>query len=41
MADRKPTRTDGDERTTLGALLRYCRESFVRKLDDLDGATGR
>jgi hypothetical protein len=33
MADQKPTRTDADERATLHALLQYCRDSFVRKLD--------
>ena len=38
MADQKPPRTDADERTTLHALLQYCRESFVRKLDGLDDA---
>jgi len=41
MADHKPTRTDGDERATLHALLQYCRESFVRKLDDVDDAAAR
>jgi hypothetical protein len=41
MPDRKPTRTAGDERTTLHALLQYCRDSFVRKLDGVDDATAR
>jgi hypothetical protein len=41
MADQKPTRTDGDERATLQALLQYCRESFVRKLDGIGDADAR
>jgi len=41
MPDRKPTRTNDDERTTLHALLQYCRVSFVRKLDGVDDATAR
>jgi len=41
MADRKPTRTDADERETLHALLQYCRDSFVRKLDGLDDEQAR
>jgi hypothetical protein len=41
MADQKPTRTAGDERVTLHALLQYCRDSFLRKLDGVDDATAR
>jgi len=41
MADQKPTRTDADERATLHALLQYCRDSFVRKLDGLDDEAAR
>jgi hypothetical protein len=33
MTDQKPPRTGADERATSHALLRYCRDSFVRKLD--------
>ena len=36
MADQKPTRTAVEERGTLQALLQYCRDSFVRKLDGID-----
>jgi hypothetical protein len=32
MADRKPPRVAGTERATVGALLQYQRDSFVRKL---------
>jgi hypothetical protein len=41
MADQKPTRTAGDERVTLHALLQYCRDSFVRKLVGVDDVTAR
>ena len=41
MVDQKPPRTDADERATLQALLQYCRDSFVRKLDGVDDATAR
>ena len=41
MADQKPTRTAGDERLTLHALLQYCRDSFLRKLDGVDDAAAR
>lgn len=41
MADQKPTQTDGDERATLHALLQYCRESFVRKLDGVGDEEAR
>ena len=33
MADRKPPRVDGDELATVTALLRYQRESLVRKVE--------
>src|SRR4029078_6419809 len=36
MADQTPTRTAVEERGTLHALLQYCRDSFVRKLDGID-----
>jgi hypothetical protein len=35
VTDRKPPRVAGDERATLLALLRYQRESLVRKVDGL------
>lgn len=38
MTDHKPPRVAGDERATLVALLRYQRESLVRKLDGLTDA---
>jgi Protein of unknown function (DUF664) len=41
MADTKPTRTAADERETLHALLQYCRDSFVRKLDGIDEQAAR
>ena len=41
MLDQKPPRTHADERATLHALLQYCRDSFVRKLDGVDDATAR
>ena len=41
MADRKPPRIDGDERATLGALLRYQRESLVRKVTGVSDADAR
>jgi uncharacterized damage-inducible protein DinB len=41
MVDRKPPRIDGDERATLGALLRYQRESLVRKVADVSDADAR
>jgi len=41
MPDQKPPRTDGDERATLLALLQYCRDSVVRKLDGLDDESAR
>jgi uncharacterized damage-inducible protein DinB len=36
VADRKPPRLAAGERETLLALLRYQRESVVRKVEDLD-----
>ena len=41
MSDQKPPRMARDERTTLSALLRYQRESFVRKVTGLDGDASR
>ena len=35
MPDQKPVRLAGDERTTLRVLLRYQRDSFVRKVHDV------
>jgi hypothetical protein len=35
VADQKPPRSNGDERTVLLALLRYQRESFVRKVEGI------
>jgi uncharacterized damage-inducible protein DinB len=35
MADERPPRTAGDERTVLTSLWRYQRESLLRKLADL------
>jgi uncharacterized damage-inducible protein DinB len=41
MADRKPPRPIGDERTTVLELLQFQRESVVRKVDGLDDAAAR
>ena len=41
MSDQKPRRMARDERTTLSALLRYQRESFVRKVTGLDDDAAR
>ena len=41
MNDRQPPRSDGDEREVLLALLRYQRESFVRKVDGLTDEQAR
>ena len=40
-SDQKPPRMARDERTTLSALLRYQRESFVRKVTGLDDDAAR
>ena len=37
MADQKPPRRTGNERTTLLALLQYQRDSFVRKVSGVTG----
>lgn len=36
VADQKPPRLAGDDRATLGVLLQYHRDSFVRKLSGID-----
>jgi hypothetical protein len=36
VADLKPPRLAGDDRTTLRAFLQYQRDSFVRKLTGVD-----
>jgi uncharacterized damage-inducible protein DinB len=41
VSDQKPPRMARDERMTLSALLRYQRESFVRKVTDLDDDAAR
>ena len=41
MTDRKPPRFAADERETLRALLQYQRDSFVRKVADVDDDTAR
>jgi uncharacterized damage-inducible protein DinB len=41
MTDRKPPRFDGDERDTLLTLLRFQRESLVRKLDSISDEAAR
>ena len=41
MADQKPPRLAGSEAETLHALLRYQRESLVRKVAGLDDAAAR
>jgi hypothetical protein len=41
MGDHKPPRLAGGERETLLALLRFQRESLVRKVDGLDDGTAR
>ena len=41
MSDQKPPRMARDERTTLSMLLRYQRESFVRKVTGLDDGAAR
>ncbi len=41
MADHKPPRAFGDERTTLVALLQYQRESVVRKVEGVSDEDGR
>ena len=38
MADERPPRTAGDERTILTELWRYHRESLLRKVEDLTDA---
>ena len=41
MPDQKPPRLDSDERATLLALLRYQRESLVRKVSGVDESDAR
>src|SRR4051794_8861712 len=41
MPDHRPTQTRGGERLTLLALLQFQRESFLRKVEDLDDAVAR
>ena len=41
MSDRKPPRVVGDDRATLVSLLRFQRESLVRKLDGLSEDAAR
>jgi hypothetical protein len=41
MADRKSPKLEGDERQTVTALLQFQRESFVRKVTDVDEASAR
>lgn len=41
MPDRKPPRLHGGERETVQALLRYQRESLVRKVDGVSEADAR
>jgi hypothetical protein len=41
MADQKPPRLAGDDRAILCALLRYQRESFVRKVAGVDNELAR
>ena len=41
MADRKPDRTTGDERSTLLGLLQFQRESFVRKVEGISDEDAR
>ena len=41
MPDQRPPRETGDERAVLTALLRYQRESLLRKLDGVDAAAAR
>jgi uncharacterized damage-inducible protein DinB len=41
MPDQKPPRTESDERTTIGALFQFQRESLVRKLQGVDEAAAR
>ena len=41
MTDQRPPRVRGDERETLCALLRFQRESLVRKVSGLDDAAAR
>jgi hypothetical protein len=41
MSDRKPPRLAGDDRAILCALLRYQRESFVRKVAGVDNELAR
>jgi Protein of unknown function (DUF664) len=41
VADQKPPRLAGDDRATLCALLRYQRESFVRKVAGVDDDLAR
>lgn len=40
MADQRPPRLAADDRQTLLALLRYQRESFLRKMDGVDDKAG-
>jgi uncharacterized damage-inducible protein DinB len=41
MGDQKPPRVDGEEAETLLTLLRFQRDSFVRKLEGLDDDAAR
>ena len=41
MADLRPPHRTGDERGTVMALLQFQRESFVRKVEDLDDEAAR
>lgn len=41
MADIKPPRSSGDDRDVLLTLLRYLRESMVRKVSGIDDTTAR
>jgi hypothetical protein len=41
MADRKPPRLAGSERATVGALLQYQRDSFVRKVSGVSDEDAR
>ncbi len=41
VPDQRPPRETGDERAVLTALLRYQRESLLRKLDGVDAAAAR
>ena len=41
MGDQPPPRSTGDEREVLSTLLRYQRESFVRKVEGVDEGAAR